>query len=285
MRIHPNWRAALKVTGRWGCADPNLQQLTKDSYVIDKQGKKVLRRAGLRTIYQAPEGRLLVGADWSQLELRVIALLSGDPILLEHYERGLDVHTMGAQMLFGKSEVSDSERKLAKILRFGRFYGGQPPKLHKQLAPSFPGLQLSHVEQLCERIDRDHPHIVQWRADQFELGRQLGFVQTAISGRKLRFYLGQVEPTKCVNFPVQGTAADLCNRAVRHVSERIDWRSIQLVAQCHDELLLEGDEGLKDEMITILKDAMEQTIEYAGRTMTFPIDAEFGKVWGRLEAV
>lgn len=277
--IHPTWRAGLKVTGRWSCQGPNMQQLTKDK----KDDNDKIIRDGLRTLYVARPGYTFVGADWSQLELRVIALLSGDPVLLDAYAKGEDVHLKGAQMLYEKEKISEAERKLAKTMRFGRFYGGQPPKLYKQMKPVFPALTPQFVEHLCRKIDADHPRIVQWRDEQVDFAYNQGYVETAIYNRRLEFHNGQVEPTKCVNFPVQGTAADLCNLAVLKVDELIDWKETRLLVQCHDELLLEG----KDEefMHNVLVEAMEQTITYKGRTMKFPIDAEKGDMWGRMEPI
>jgi len=259
MVIRTQWRAGLKVTGRWGSANPNLQNIPKK----------------LRNLFQARKGCYFVEADYSQLELRILALLSQDAPLLKAYSEGFDVHTLNARDLFQKDSVTPNERKLAKVFVYGVNYGGTEKTIHQQLAPGFPSLTLEMVEKLKERWEQAHPDIVSWQDRQLKQARKDKFVECPISGRRFYFYLNMVEPTKCYNFVIQGTAADLMNEAILDIDKTI--KNSKILIQLHDAILLEGKNV--PAMADLLVDKMEKKLG----DMRFPVDVSVGKTWGEMK--
>lgn len=264
MDIRTQWRAGLKVTGRWGSANPNLQNIPKS----------------LRGLFQAREGMYFVEADYSQLELRILAYLAQDAPLLKAYSEGSDVHTLNARDLFQKDKVNPNERKLAKVFVYGVNYGGSEKTIHQQLAPGFPTLTLEMVEKLKQRWEEAHPDIVSWQDRQLQGARKNKYVECPLSGRRFYFYMGKVEPTKCYNFVIQGTAADLMNEAILDIDKSIDegWgKGAEILIQLHDAILLEGTNP--PAMYELLGTHMEKDLGQ----MKFPVDISLGKTWGEMK--
>ena len=265
MIVRTQWRAGLKVTGRWGSADPNLQNVPKK----------------MRGIFKARKDKYFVEADYSQLELRILALLAQDRPLLAAYAKGLDVHMLNAMDLFQKKDPSPNERKLAKVFVYGVNYGANPKTLHRQMAPGFPGLTEEVIEHLKDRWEEVHPDIVSWQARQLESAKQHKYVECPLSGRRFYFYLNMVEPTKCYNFVIQGTAADIMNESILEVAYKVPLYDAEILVQLHDAILLEGKNvpGLAD----LLEKKMSKTISLNGNSMDFPVDVSYGKNWGEMK--
>ena len=249
-RVHTHFSQASVVTGRLASSEPNLQNIP----VRSEEGRKI------RTAFIAPPGHSIVSADYSQIELRIMAHLSGDERLLEAFAQGEDVHRATAAEIFGITplEVGPDQRRVAKSINFGLIYGMSAFGLARQL-----GLERSAAQTYIERYFARYPGVAQYMEEARETARQKGYVETAF-GRRLWFpdirssngNRRQGAERAAINAPMQGTAADLIKMAMIAVQ---DWltppadalprstRKTRLILQVHDELLLEvPDEELAE---------------------------------------
>ncbi len=234
-RVHTHFSQASVVTGRLASSDPNLQNIP----VRTEEGRRI------RTAFVAPEGSSIVSADYSQIELRIMAHLSGDERLLDAFAHGEDVHRATASEIFGVTplEVGPDQRRVAKSINFGLIYGMSAFGLARQL-----GLERSAAQTYIDRYFARYPGVARYMEEARESARQHGYVETAF-GRRLWFpeirssngNRRQGAERAAINAPMQGTAADLIKLAMIAVQ---DWllRSTlksRLVLQVHDELVLE----------------------------------------------
>ena len=261
--VHCTWKVYGTVTGRWSSQDPNTQNIPPK----------------MRNMLIARPGNYLVAADYSQLELRILAALSGDSLLLKWYEEGRNVHLQNARSAFGREDITkeDKEYKLAKVLVYLINYGGGADKLYKTLLPKFPGLTYGLVLSIIRAWFRDHPAVKVWQDEQVRFARENGYIEDTLSGRREYFHLGQVEPSKCVNFPIQTAAGSIMNKAAIALDKTLDWSKEGLILQVHDELVCEGPDVLS--LSNKLRSAMETEVEIAGRRVKFPVEIEYGKDW------
>jgi DNA polymerase-1 len=282
--VHPTWKIYGAITGRWASTSPNVMNIPKPRYGKTKTGKKTLVAPGLRDLYiPHKKGNIMVEADYSQLELRIIALLAGDQILLDAYAKGQDVHSINARTLFcipEGEEVSSTERRLAKGFVYGANYGGQAPTIWEALSVDFPNIQLNQVVRMLNAWNTTHFKIVQWQKTILKKAYKEDFVEAPLSGRR-RYFHGGVKPTEVFNFPIQATAADLLNRAILKLRPLLDWPNEGIIFQCHDALICDGPN--KKRLAKLLKDCMEQEITVGGRTMKFNVDIKSGPSWGEME--
>jgi len=264
--VHPIWKCYGTVTGRWSSQKPNAQNIPKI----------------MRDLYIARPGCTLVAGDYSQLELRFIALFSGDEALLQAYEDGLDVHRLNASVCFGLplGEVSDAQRKLAKIFVYGANYLGDPETLWRQIVVQFPGTSLALIYRAHRAWFKAHPKIHAWQMDMLKHAREEKFVEEPLSGRREYFHDGLIEPNKVVNFPIQGAAGTLVNRAITSLDKQISWTDESILFQVHDELVLEGPD--QSRLSKLLKEHMNQSFTYNGNTLRFPIECKAGPDWGQM---
>lgn len=238
----------------------------------------------------------VVQADYSQLEVRIIALLSQDPVLIEWFRQGVDIHTKTAQILFDLDDAQWAEqtpkqkkqrRDMAKKGRHAADYGVTAETLWKQLLPEWPTLRFRAVTRFLDGFHALHTQLAKYQAEQFAKARKLGYIEMPLSGRRYHFH-GNVEPSKVYNLPVQGTGADIINRAIEGLFEDMAinrWTGVNgygesIVAQVHDALILQGPDPfrLKD----YLHRHMEQEVQLGDYTLSFPIDCEVGWDWGNL---
>jgi len=234
-RVHTHFSQASVVTGRLASSDPNLQNIP----VRTEEGRRI------RTAFVAPEGSSIVSADYSQIELRIMAHLSGDERLLDAFAHGEDVHRATASEIFGVTplEVGPDQRRVAKSINFGLIYGMSAFGLARQL-----GLERGAAQTYIDRYFARYPGVARYMEEARESARQHGYVETAF-GRRLWFpeirssngNRRQGAERAAINAPMQGTAADLIKLAMIAVQ---DWllRSTlksRLVLQVHDELVLE----------------------------------------------
>lgn len=278
--VHPWWKF-FTVTGRWNCDSPNMQNIPKPIWEKDKDGIKFLKRPGLRNLFVARPDHWLVEADYSQLELRILALLAGDEPLLEAYAQGLDVHQLNACALFGVREATKNQRDFAKRFVYGLNYGGGDKTVHKSLVVHFPLLTIGEVATMRKRWEDAHPQIATWQKDQVLQGRLRKYVEAPLSGRRYTFYLGRVEPTICYNYPMQSTAADIVNTATFAVDEGCRANGDNLLLQVHDALVCEGRDY--HTLAKRMKKEMTLTVELNGVENTFPVDLQYGKSWGEMQ--
>jgi len=267
--VHPTWKIYGTVTGRWSSQGPNAQNIPKV----------------MRDLYVPRPGCTLVAGDYSQLELRFVALFAGDEPLLQLYKDGVDVHKANAATCFGISlgEVTPQLRKLAKIFVYGANYLGDPETLWRQIVVQFPGTSLALIHKAHRAWFKAHPKIHEWQMNMLRTAREEKYVEEPLSGRREYFHDGLIEPNKVVNFPIQGAAGTLINRAVVALDKGLDWARESILFQVHDELVLEGPDQKR--LSGLLKTHMNQEFSHGGNTLQFPIEAKTGPDWGHMVAV
>ena len=238
-RVHTSYGQAVAVTGRLSSNDPNLQNIP----VRSAEGRRI------RSAFIAPPGRRLVSADYSQIELRIMAHLSNDPRLLEAFAQGEDVHRATAGEVFGVSpaEVSSDQRRAAKAINFGLIYGMSAFGLAKQI-----GVDRSAAQTYMDRYFARYPGVARYMEETRDKARNQGYVET-VFGRRL--WLPDIRASNvgrrqgaeraAINAPMQGTAADLIKRAMLAVQSWLDKEKLAslLLLQVHDELILEVPEA------------------------------------------
>ncbi len=256
-RVHTHFAQAAVVTGRLASSDPNLQNIP----VRSEEGRKI------RTAFIAPAGSSIVSADYSQIELRIMAHLSGDERLLEAFALGEDVHRATAAEIFGVAldEVGPDQRRVAKSINFGLIYGMSAFGLARQL-----DLERSAAQTYIDRYFARYPGVARYMEEAREMARQTGYVETAF-GRRLWFpdirssngNRRQGAERAAINAPMQGTAADLIKLAMIAVQDWLDSAGLKsrLVLQVHDELLLEVPDAELDEVRNRLPGLMCQVAE------------------------
>ncbi|MBS1196531.1 MAG: polymerase [Proteobacteria bacterium] len=234
-RVHTHFSQATVVTGRLASSDPNLQNIP----VRSEEGRRI------RTAFIAPEACSLVSADYSQIELRIMAHLSEDKRLLEAFKQGEDVHRATAAEIFGVTplEVGPDQRRVAKTINFGLIYGMSAFGLARQL-----GLERSAAQNYIERYFTRYPGVAHYMEAARETARLKGYVETAF-GRRLWFpdirasQQGRRQGAEraAINAPMQGTAADLIKLAMIAVQAWLEREKLasKLILQVHDELILE----------------------------------------------
>lgn len=234
-RVHTHYAQAVAVTGRLSSNEPNLQNIP----VRTAEGRRI------REAFVAPEGRLIASADYSQIELRIMAHLSGDEALLHAFRNGLDVHRATAAEVFGVplEQVSSEQRRYAKVINFGLIYGMSSFGLAKNL-----GIETKAAAAYIDKYFQRYPGVKRYMDETVELAHKQGYVET-VFGRRL--YLPEINggngPRKkaaeraAINAPMQGTAADLIKKAMVAVQAKLDAEKpeIQVIMQVHDELVFE----------------------------------------------
>ncbi|MCH7493410.1 hypothetical protein IIA16_01670 [bacterium] len=254
-RIHPTYDPAGSATGRLACRHPNLQNLP----VRTEEGRLI------RSAFVAPKGSVFLSADYSQIDLRVLAHLSGDPGLAEVFAAGRDIHTATAAMMTGKEEsaITPDERRAAKTINFGIIYGMGPQRLASELS-----LKLDEAKERIEAYFAQFPRIRQWMDKVVAEGRELGYV-TTFEGRRRPLpdlnsanrMLREAAERQAINTPVQGGSADIIKRAMVALAPLQD-KNFILLLQVHDELLFEVTNGHLEEARDKAVSAMEGAVEW-----------------------
>ena len=234
-RVHTHYAQAVAVTGRLSSNDPNLQNIP----IRTAEGRRV------REAFVAPPGRLIASADYSQIELRIMAHLSGDESLLNAFTQGLDVHRATAAAVFGVEvdQVSSQQRRYAKVINFGLIYGMSSFGLAKNL-----GIETKSAAAYIDRYFQRYPGVKQYMDDTKAAAKAQGYVET-VFGRRL--YLPEINSPNgprrsaaeraAINAPMQGTAADLIKKAMVEVQRVLDEQrpDVLMIMQVHDELVFE----------------------------------------------
>jgi DNA polymerase-1 len=234
-RVHTSYSQTGAATGRLSSSNPNLQNIPMRT----AQGREI-RRA-----FVAPAGAQLVGADYSQIELRVMAHLSGDPGLIEAFASGEDVHASTARRVFGVAdgELDPAFRARAKIVNFGVMYGMGARSLSQQM-----GIGLAEAQDFIAHYFRVYARVREFLDATVEEARRRGYVETLFGRRRYLAGLADGRGAEralaervAINTPIQGSAADLMKLAMTRVHGALKqgWPSARLLLQVHDELLLE----------------------------------------------
>lgn len=253
-RVHTSYHQALTSTGRLSSTDPNLQNIP-----IRTATGRLIRQA-----FIAPEGRVILAADYSQIELRLMAHFSGDVNLTRAFNEGLDIHTATAAEVLGKAveEVSATERRNAKAINFGLLYGMSAFGLAKQLQMS-RGEAQDYIDMYFERYPSVKDYMINTRASAYEKG----YVET-ILGRKLytpdinhsNRMVKQGAERAAINAPLQGSAADLIKLAMMAVDKVLPKEQAKMLLQVHDELVFEVDADKVADIRQLITDAMQDVL-------------------------
>jgi DNA polymerase I-like protein with 3'-5' exonuclease and polymerase domains len=262
-RVYPSWRQIGAASGRMSCSDPNMQQLPRGEY---------------RRCVVAPPGRVLVKADYSQIELRIAAKVSGDRALLEAYRRGEDLHARTARNVLRIEDVTKQHRQLAKALNFGLLYGMGARGL-RQYARSQYGLELTEEEARRYRnaFFRSYPGLAAWHS---RVRSQKTTQTRTLAGRR-RLLNDRTPDTHRLNTPVQGTGADGLKLALALLWERRDQAPGAFpVLVVHDEIVVECDAGQAEAAAAWLKQAMIDGMAPLIEPVPCEVEVQVGQTWG-----
>lgn len=269
-RLHTSYNQAVAATGRLTSSDPNLQNIP----VRTPEGR-LIRRA-----FVPEPGWVFVGADYSQIELRVLAHLSGDERMRAAFREGQDIHAATARELFGNSD--EESRRRAKAVNFGIVYGMSSFGLAQRL-----GIEPRKAQEIIDAYFSRYPGVRAWIDACLEQARREGMVRT-LFGRR-RFVPGLKSENRglrsaaervAINAPIQGTAADLMKKAMIAVSRRLRGGRARLILQVHDELVLEVPEGEADQAGRLLREEMESV---AALQVPLRVDLSRGLNWADMK--
>lgn len=265
-RVHTSYHQALTSTGRLSSTEPNLQNIP-----IRTETGRLIRQA-----FIAPKNRVILAADYSQIELRLMAHFSKDATLTRAFNEGLDIHTATAAEVLGKSvsEVSPTERRNAKAINFGLLYGMSAFGLAKQLQ-----MGRSEAQEYIDRYFDRYPSVKCYMVSTRDSAVNHGFVET-ILGRKLftpdinnsNRMVKQAAERAAINAPLQGSAADIIKLAMIAVDEVLPKQHAKMLLQVHDELVFEVDADRSDEIGKLIKTAMENVLSVTAKNMGWDID-------------
>ncbi|OYV77837.1 MAG: DNA polymerase I [Chromatiales bacterium 21-64-14] len=271
-RVHTSYHQAVAATGRLSSSDPNLQNIP----VRTAEGRRI------RQAFVAPAGLRIVAADYSQIELRIMAHLSRDSGLLSAFAAGADIHRATASEVFGvpPAQVSDDQRRSAKAINFGLIYGMSAFGLARQL-----GIDRGAAQQYVDRYFARYPQVKEFMDLTREQARTLGYVET-LFGRRL--YLPEIRSRNqqrqraaertAINAPMQGTAADIIKRAMIRVDRWLQECRIpaRMVMQVHDELVFEVPE---DQVEPTIAGVRQHMAEAAQLLVPLVVDIGVGDNW------
>jgi DNA polymerase-1 len=271
-RVHTSYNQAVTNTGRLSSSEPNLQNIP----VRGEEGRKI-RRA-----FVAPEGRLLLSADYSQIELRVLAHLSGDPVFCDAFARDEDIHLRTAVEVFGlfPEMVTPEMRRQAKTINFGVIYGQGAFSLGKQL-----GVSTRTAKEFIDNYFARHKGAQAFLESCVKEAEKNGYVTTLL-GRKLPIpdimssngNIRAFAERNAINYPIQGSAADIIKQAMVRIFERMRREGVEsrLIMQVHDELVFEVPEREKLVMEKLVRHEMEHAVELR---VPLKVDLNFGRNW------
>ncbi|MFO7787687.1 MAG: DNA polymerase I [Halospina sp.] len=271
-RIHTSYHQAVTATGRLSSSDPNLQNIP----IRTQEGRRI------RQAFIAPEGYRLIAADYSQIELRIMAHLSGDKGLLDAFAHGEDIHKATASEVFGveRENVNDSQRRDAKAINFGLIYGMSAWGLGRQL-----GIPRDEAQKYIDRYFERYPGVLEYMDRIRKTAHDQGYVET-LFGRRL--YLPEINSRNgqlrqgaertAINAPMQGTAADIIKKAMVMVEDRIadSGFDARMTMQVHDELIVEVREDQVSQLGSLLEELMSGAAELE---VPLLVEAGVGKNW------
>ncbi|MFW1953242.1 DNA polymerase I [Acinetobacter beijerinckii] len=269
-RVHTSYHQALTATGRLSSTDPNLQNIPIRTPI----GRQI-RRA-----FIAPEGRVLLAADYSQIELRLMAHFSQDDALVHAFQQGQDVHRRTASEVLGIAieDVTNDQRRQAKAVNFGLLYGMSEFGLTRQL-----GFSREESRSYIARYFQRYPGVLDYMERTRQIAREQGFVET-ILGRRLytpdilasNKMIKQAAERAAINAPLQGSAADIIKLAMIAVDKVLPKHQAKLLLQVHDELVFEADAAIADELSKQIAEVMQSVLEIS---VPFVVEVGQGQNW------
>ena len=256
-RIHSFFHQTITATGRISSTEPNLQNIPTRFEL----GKRV------RKVFEPEEGKIYIDADYSQIELRVLASISGDKHMIEAFKEGQDIHKQAASKVFKTpiDKVTKEQRNNAKAVNFGIVYGISEFGLGEQL-----GIGRKKAKQYIDEYLEQYSGIKQFMADITEKAKEQGYVETLFHRRRYiqelksnNYMVRQFGSRAAMNTPIQGTAADIMKIAMIKVYQEIQNRGLKskIVLQVHDEMMIEAPIDEKEEIQKIMKESMESAIQ------------------------
>ena len=271
-RIYTSFVQTGTATGRLSSKNPNLQNIP----VKTALGQRI------REAFVAPEGKKLIGIDYSQIELRLLAHFSGDKVLVEAFTEGRDIHMQTAIALFGQ-EVAASKRHIAKTVNFGLLYGMGQKKLSDTL-----GITTKEAKAIIERYFETFPSVKGYFAEVVEQAKAAGFVETLLHRRRYFDFASATPMLKAayeresVNTVFQGSAADLIKLSMNRIDDMIRTEGLRakMLLQIHDELIFEADAEVADEVAHRFVEVMESAMQLR---IPLKTSMHIGDHWGELK--
>ncbi|MEB3768383.1 DNA polymerase I [Acinetobacter sp. MD2] len=270
LRVHTSYHQAVTATGRLSSSDPNLQNIP----IRGEIGRQI------RQAFIAPQGRVLLAADYSQIELRLMAHFSQDEALVHAFKHGQDVHQRTAAEVLGIAleDVTSDQRRQAKAVNFGLLYGMSEFGLIRQL-----GFSREESRSYIARYFQRYPGVLEYMNRTRQIASEQGFVET-ILGRRLytpdisasNKMIKQAAERAAINAPLQGSAADIIKLAMIEVQKMLPQQHAKLLLQVHDELVFEVDEAMADELAAKIADTMQSVLQLS---VPLIVDVGQGKNW------
>ncbi len=273
-RLHPDFIQLGADTGRFACNNPNLQQIPADS--------------GFRSCFIASNGYKLITADYSQIELRIMAEVSEDPAFLEAFNKDVDLHTLTASQMFRipTEEVDKEKRFQAKSINFGLMYGRGPASLGNQI-----GLSIDDSKKLLDVYFATYKKVKRWLDNMGRDAMRYGYVRT-LGGRKRSFIMpektdpeyqkliGAVE-RQGKNMPIQGTSADITKYALVYIADEIKAKKYDayLIHTVHDEIVTEAREDIADEVAKMVEEKMIEAGKKLLKLVPVKVDVHIADCW------
>ncbi|KQM79153.1 DNA polymerase I [Pedobacter sp. Leaf216] len=268
-RVHTSYNQAVAATGRLSSNNPNLQNIP----IRTERGREVRKAFIARD-----ENHILLSADYSQIELRIIAEISKEENMLDAFSKGIDIHTATAAKVYGISieEVDGTQRRNAKAVNFGIIYGQSAFGLSQNL-----GIPRKEAAEIIEQYFAQYPGIKRYMSDTMNFARENGFVETIMGRRRYLRDINSANQTvrgfaerNAINAPIQGSAADMIKIAMINIHKEMKVQHMQstMTMQVHDELVFDVLRSEKDAMKAIIQDKMSNAIK-----LTVPIVVEIGE--------
>jgi len=270
-RIHSTFNVEGAATGRLSSTNPNLQNIP----IKGELGSE------MRKAFIAPKGKVILGADYSQIELRIMAHFSNDPNLKKAFEEGLDIHAATAAKIFNVSvdQVDKTQRMVGKTMNFAVLYGQGPHALSRQLR-----VEYEVARQYIAEYFEGFPKVREWMQKTLEFGYENGFVETIMGRRR---YIPELQATNrmfkaageraAINHPVQGSAADMIKKAMVDIGKE---DGCMMILQIHDELLFECSPKNVEKVAKMVKDKMENALKLSVPVI---VDLKVGLNWGEMK--
>lgn len=274
-RVHTSYNQTVTATGRLSSSDPNLQNIP----IRTEEGNRI------RQAFVPEKGWVIVSADYSQIELRILAHLSQDETLKEAFHHEEDIHARTASEVFGvpMDNVTASMRREAKVINFGIIYGMSAYGLSQQLG-SDPKIAQAYIDAYFKKYHKVQTYI----ESSLEAARQKGYVTTLLNRRRYlpdihspNAAIRQASERMAINTPLQGTAADVIKLAMIHIQDRIEERSLRtkMIMQVHDELVFEVPEEELQEALSMIQSEMETVM---GLSVPLKVSVRSGKNWAEV---
>lgn len=272
-KVHTRFNQALTQTGRLSSTDPNLQNIP----IRLEEGRKI-RQA----FVPSEEGWMILAADYSQIELRVLAHISGDQRLIAAFKEGMDIHTRTAMDVFhvAREDVTPEMRRQAKAVNFGIVYGISDYGLSQNL-----GISRKEAQEFIDKYFAIYPDVQQYMKDIVQEAKLKGYVTTLLNRRRYipeitskNFNVRKFGERLAMNTPIQGSAADIIKKAMIEMAERLKKENMRarMLLQVHDELIFEAPEEEIERLKVIVPEVMEHTIELK---VPLKVDVAYGETW------